>query len=581
MKRILILLICLLAFLPQQSIATISTTASSVTVAGNGSQNSFQFPFVADSAADLAVIYTNSSGQMTTISPTLYNVVLNPVQTGQLWSIGGQVIYPISGSPIASGTSLTIQRILPLTQATTFSNQGNFYPQVTEESLDTATMQIQQLSARGGQIRGTWLTDTIYNFGDIVQDGPSGNNTGSYYTCAASNTSGTWTTDLANGDWVLSLPATIPVATLPLSIGNGGTGQITAGAALNALGGIGLSANNTYTGANNFTGGSITVPTASAGNSSGVAASTAFVNSTPLTLASGTTAADLAVSTSVSAFSFITNGAPSSGLSSVSSTSPALFVTGNIAMTWLNNAIGVNYVQVTNAPTGNGPTMIAAGSDTNVNLTLAAKGTGNITFATGGGNQFQIDTQASAVDDVQVQGSAAGNPGTVTVTAAGSDTNINLALGAKGSGNIQAISINANTTASAANVNVDTSGNLKKSTSSRADKTDIRPWDRNALEIVENFKPYFYRGKNDPVDSLFAGAMAEDFDAQGLREFVDYDEDGKPTGLEYPHMIVIPMVAIEEQQMEIRALFFLVGTLGLFCLVLGFRVYRVQKGELQ
>ena len=104
------------------------------------------------------------------------------------------------------------------------------------------------------------------------------------------NTSGTWTIDLAKGNWVLSLPASLPTASLPLSISHGGTGQSSAAAALTALGGVGLSATNTFTGANSFTGGSISVPTASASDSSTKAASTAFVNNTALTLATGTTA---------------------------------------------------------------------------------------------------------------------------------------------------------------------------------------------------------------------------------------------------------------------------------------------------
>lgn len=80
-------------------------------------------------------------------------------------------------------------------------------------------MQGQQISARTGQIRGTWLTGTLYNFGDIVVDGANGNNTGNIYVCAIANTSTTWTNDLFLGDWSLALNVQGIVNTLP-QIGN-------------------------------------------------------------------------------------------------------------------------------------------------------------------------------------------------------------------------------------------------------------------------------------------------------------------------------------------------------------------------
>lgn len=64
-------------------------------------------------------------------------------------------------------------------------------------------MEIQQVAARTGQMRGTWATGVVYNFGDVVVDGINGNSTGNYYMAAVANTSGTWATDLADGDWSL------------------------------------------------------------------------------------------------------------------------------------------------------------------------------------------------------------------------------------------------------------------------------------------------------------------------------------------------------------------------------------------
>lgn len=203
---------------------TISTAASSQTFLGNGSNTVFAFSFVADSASDIVVTYTNATGVITTIPTAQYTLVINPAAVGQIWGIGGQVTYPLSGSPIANGTFLTVARILPYTQTITISNQGDFAPQVIEEMGDTLEMQIQQVAARTTQFRGVWITNTDYTVGDIAQDGANGNNTKNYYICQVENTSGTWSTDLAAGDWAISVVATVPSGSNSLTL----TGDITA-----------------------------------------------------------------------------------------------------------------------------------------------------------------------------------------------------------------------------------------------------------------------------------------------------------------------------------------------------------------
>lgn len=199
---------------------TVSSTASSVTVYGNGATTVFSVNFIADSISDIQIFYTNASGVETTLSPSQYSVAIAPTPVGEIWAPSFTVTYPLIGSPIAAGTSLTIQRIIPLQQDVTISNQGDFWPQAVETALDTTVMQLQQVSARTGQIRGTWITATVYNYGDMVLDGTNGNNTGNIYMCAMSNTSGTWVTDLANGDWVLALNIQAIVNAAP-AIANG------------------------------------------------------------------------------------------------------------------------------------------------------------------------------------------------------------------------------------------------------------------------------------------------------------------------------------------------------------------------
>lgn len=183
---------------------TISTTSSSAIFLGNDVTNPFSFSFVCDSASTFSAIYTDSSGVSTLLSPSQYTLTLNAPSVGSLHSVGGTILYPKTGSPISTGTSLTVTRTVPLAQLVSVSNQGDFSPTVIEQAMDTLCLEIQQISARTGANRGTWTSGTVYNFGDIVQDGAAGANTGNYYTCVIANTSGTWATDLAAGDWVLS-----------------------------------------------------------------------------------------------------------------------------------------------------------------------------------------------------------------------------------------------------------------------------------------------------------------------------------------------------------------------------------------
>jgi hypothetical protein len=79
----------------------------------------------------------------------------------------------------------------------------------------------------------------------------------------------------------------------------------------------------------------------------------------------------------------------------------------------------------------------AQGNQTNIGLDFVSKGTGSIIFSTNSTvttYQFYITHTASAVNYVQVTGGATGTSNYPTISAQGSDANINLALAPKGSG---------------------------------------------------------------------------------------------------------------------------------------------------
>ena len=193
---------------------------------------------VGDSASDISVSSIASNGAITLLT-TGYTVSLNAANPNQLWGVGGSVVFSVA--PV-SGTQILIQRTLPLTQETSIQNQGNYYSQVVEQALDTLEMQIQQVAGRTTQFQGIWTTATNYTVGDIVQDGINGNDTLSYYICQIANTSGVWATDLANGDWAISVQAIIPTTNQPITltgaVSGSGTTSITTGF---PGGGIGLS----------------------------------------------------------------------------------------------------------------------------------------------------------------------------------------------------------------------------------------------------------------------------------------------------------------------------------------------------
>ena len=111
--------------------------------------------------------------------------------------------------------------------------------------------------------------------------------------------------------------------------------------------------------------------------------------------------------------------------------------TGNTQMQVAHTASAVNFVQVTGAATGGLPTISAQGSDTNVAMFVTSKGNGTIRFATNNAAQTQlrISHTTSAVNFLNVTGSIAGAAPVVSVD--GNDTNIDLALTPKGTGNVR------------------------------------------------------------------------------------------------------------------------------------------------
>jgi hypothetical protein len=101
-----------------------------------------------------------------------------------------------------------------------------------------------------------------------------------------------------------------------------------------------------------------------------------------------------------------------------------------------HTASAVNYVQVTGAATTVAPTISFQGSDTNISGSFVSKGSGTLRFLTNTAvEQLRVLHTGSAVNYTTATGNIAGSAPVFGV--AGSDTNIDLTLTPKGTGNVR------------------------------------------------------------------------------------------------------------------------------------------------
>jgi hypothetical protein len=129
---------------------TITSNTTSITWAGNGATQEFYYNFLIPSPGQCSLVYT-AGGVATVVAPGLFSIA----GTGQPG--GGSLVYPLTGSPIPAGTTLTLTRVVPLQQAYHPAVNGPIYNPDLESALDTLELQIQQVNAGLGflEIDGT------------------------------------------------------------------------------------------------------------------------------------------------------------------------------------------------------------------------------------------------------------------------------------------------------------------------------------------------------------------------------------------------------------------------------------------
>ncbi|MDA0798706.1 MAG: hypothetical protein O2884_08560 [Chloroflexi bacterium] len=134
---------------------TVSSSTAKVTRNGNDVATSFSFsPIVIFESTDLVVTKVSSAGVETVLSEgtssTTYSV------TVAAYPGTGTITYPASGgTPLATGESIIIQRVMPLEQETEFNNQGGYLPENTENQFDKLVMiDIQQQEELDRTLKG-------------------------------------------------------------------------------------------------------------------------------------------------------------------------------------------------------------------------------------------------------------------------------------------------------------------------------------------------------------------------------------------------------------------------------------------
>lgn len=139
---------------------TISSPDRFITYSGNDVATVFTFPFKVFATSELLVnLQDDLTGVQTLqVLGTDYTAVLSAAPNS---NPGGSITFILTAP--ATGNTVIITSDIALEQPTNLSNQGGFYPDVINNSLDRATIQIQQVANLGSRALVIPITDTGIN----------------------------------------------------------------------------------------------------------------------------------------------------------------------------------------------------------------------------------------------------------------------------------------------------------------------------------------------------------------------------------------------------------------------------------
>lgn len=190
---------------------TVSSSTSRNSYNGNGTTDTFAYTFRILDETHVAVY---EDGVLKTIT-THYTV------TGVGDASGGNIVFVTP--PVTGTLNVVFVRNVPITQETDYVENDPFPAASHEDALDKLTMIVQQQEEKFDRIPTLAVSSAT---SDLVFPDPSADKYLGW------NSAGD---ELEN-----KTLATVDAISLPVSIANGGTGQITAAAGLSALGGLPL-----------------------------------------------------------------------------------------------------------------------------------------------------------------------------------------------------------------------------------------------------------------------------------------------------------------------------------------------------
>lgn len=571
---------------------TISSTTRVARYTGNGTASTFSFTFKVFSAADLFVQrVTIADGTTTTLVLTTdYTVSLNGNQNT---NPGGSITL-VAGA-LASSYTLTITSDIDNVQPTDLTNQGGFYPEVITDSLDRATIQIQQVAATANNAVHAPISDGALDMTLPVKE----LRTGKFLSFSAAGlpivSDGTVTPDVTSGGNVtitandaganvdrdvVFVDNTTERMRLKGATGRLGIGTATPSSALHVVGdstvtgnasvGLGMTVDTNVLvvdATNNRVGVNTTSPTvaldvtgaAAISGNLAVNTDTMFVNSAGNAVGIGTTApfTKLGIHSTTSNTSMRITNATTGNPASNAGLTFGIF-NNNASIT---NQQSGSLTFETNGTVGGTPalTLTSAGLF-GVGSTTPA-GAFHVTTGSTGAYFSRLpndDSSTGACAIISTTTSSARMYGFSSLDfwtgAIGGAATLKMSIGSTGQINTgtAADSPYNNTTASAANCVVSNTGTLLRSTSSLKYKTNIQDMTHGLAELLA-LRPVTYQGKRDG-NAIFGGLVAEEVHAAGLTEFVQYADDGSPDALAYGNMVALAIKAIQQLKSQVDAL---------------------------
>ena len=201
---------------------TVETQTKEINASTNGSATSFSFsPIVIFKTSEIVVTaIVDDTGAETLLiegtGSTNYSVTVSSFPGT------GSITYPATGSAVASGTTLNMKRVLVLEKTTDLENQGGYFPDTIEEELDRMAMRDLQQQE---EIDRSFQAAT----GETVLTTLKLPNSSTVTSGSAANLG------LSSDHTTLEFGVSAGTLPDPVTIVRGGTGAITAAAALAAL----------------------------------------------------------------------------------------------------------------------------------------------------------------------------------------------------------------------------------------------------------------------------------------------------------------------------------------------------------